>query len=612
MTREELAAKFNVSLIWIDEQLGILENKFKITPDVGIQLIACKRDRYNYGMPHFLRVFDKSNKMVPMVPTRIHLKFKKHQRKLSYSVKPRQIWFTTFMGSDYYMDAVEGSGKKVLFINLDTRVTEEVFNRVKIFHENFTLPILLPKERRNTTKKLSWENGGSYDAVTCNNDAGPDAAKMLGRSCTVQRIHVTEVAYMKYYREFMSGLMDSKPVDAYACFESTGNGAQGGFYEDCMEIQTKGELVAPNVWVFGDKSLHFFAWWEHPEYRLERDPLIDFGSQMTAVDFQVLNESETEHIAEMKKDPEFSEEDAKLAMNWRRWKLFNEKGFLRNPQAAITEMDREYPAKLRHAFSTSGSAFLSTTKTDLLEQIAIQKNKELGKPFYGRLIEDGKGGYSVFPGSMEIMFWELPVKERWENRYCIGSDVGGGNHDSDPDCIFVKDRVTGQYVACVHSRVGPVRHGELIQALGHFYQNAMLCHEVNNHGIGVSIKLWEDEYPEVYRHKKGAEQYKGMGFTTSEESRKIALQILKDAYEDKIKPFLLFYLGFYKEAKAFATPPGRPNGKPVGQNGEHDDCIIAAAITEFVDSKMDVPKQLEEVKVKGDALVKALKPKGFW
>lgn len=592
MNRQELSLTYGVTPEWVDEKVKALVTQYKCDEDTAIELIACARDKYGHAMPRFLRVRDKQNNLVPMYPTPIHLKFVKHRKRIAYCVKPRQIWFTTFCEGDYYLDCISGTGKKVLFINLDNRVTEEIFDRVKTANREFTLPAMLPKETRNTTRKLSWENGSAYDAITAKNDDGPDTAKQLGRSCTVQRIHVTEAAYMRYYREFVNGLLDSKPTDALVVFESTGNGAQGGFYEDCTEIFDKGVLVAPNTWVLGDKSLHFFGWWEHPEYRMEEDPLEQFRSQMDFLHIQKLEQSEQEHLKEMRKDAGLHYEDVQRAINWRRWRLFNEKGFLRDPDGALLNMDREYPAKMRHAFSSTGSAFLSLSKTDARSQEWKANNIESGKPFRGNLMKGPDGKYQAIPGT-DVMFWEMPSDEPWKNRYCIGSDVGGGSDSSDPDCIYVKDRLTGRYVAVSHGRHGPIKNAEIMMALGYYYQTAKLCPELNNHGIGVAIKLYDDRYPNLYRHNKDASEWRGIGYLEGATTRKAALQLLKLAYESNTEPWVMPYEGFYKEAAAFAPPAGKPDGKIEGQGGTADDCVMAAAVTEACSDSMPTPEKIE-------------------
>lgn len=594
-TRDSLIASYNLIPEEVDKAIQAMKHNWAFTEEAAIDVIAAANDRYGAAMPLFIKVRDKQNNLISMVPTTLHLKFKKHQRHISFVVKPRQVYFTTFMGADYYLDCIMGKGVKALFINLDNRVTEEVFDRVKTADEQFTLKPLLPKKKRSTTRKLTWANGASYDAITAKNEDGEDSAKQLGRSCTVQRVHVSECGSMKWYRAFQAGLMDSKPIDGYVVFEGTGNGAQGGWYEDCMEIQEHGKQAAPNVWVLGDKSLHFFGWWEHPEYRLSKDPLPEFKDQMTTDQAQKLEQSEQEHINEMRKDTELPEDQIQLCINWRRWRLFNEKGFLRDPDGALLNMDREYPAKIRHAFATTGSAFLSLMVTDQRREEWKSYNKANQLPLYGRLVPTDGSNYTIVPGN-ELMFWAFPhdnIKEPWSDRYLVSADVGGGNSDSDPDCIRVKDRHLNMYVATAHGRWGPIKTAELLMALGYYYHTAKIVWEVNNHGVATSVKIWESQYPNIFMHDEKAESYHGMGFLTGERSRANALKVYKVAYENATKPLLDPFVENYKEVAAFGPPPGKPNGKLQGQGGVHDDIVMSTAIAEAVDAMMPEPTRTE-------------------
>jgi hypothetical protein len=343
--------------------------------------------------------------------------------------------------------------------------------------------------------------------------------------------------------------------------------------------------------------LHFFQWWEHPEYTREDDPLADpsLGSQMSPRHRKILEDSEAEHRAEMAKDRELTDEAKTQALYWRRGMLFT-KGFLRDPDGALKVMDREYPGTIRHAFQSTGSAFLSLSLTDLRREEWKQYNAEAQLPLSGRVAQNGAGKYTLWPGSEDVFFWAPPCDldvELWEDRYCVGADVGGGNPDSDPDCIWVKDRLQNRYVAVSHGRWGPKKTAELMMALGYFYHTAKLIWETNNHGVGVSVKVWESKYPNVYRHDDKAEDWKGLGFQTGENSRKAALALLKQVYEDRNHPIQVPYAEFYREAAAFAPPAGKPNGKVEGQNGVHDDTVMAMAVTEVCSASMGEPRELE-------------------
>lgn len=567
------------------------------TRDQVDEFAAIAQDRYGKMMPAFLKVYDKDRNLVDFRPTKIHQKIARNYGRITYEVKPRQVFVTTFGLADNFIDCSIENGVKVLFLNLNSRVTSDVFARVKDFIAFHPAKALMPKIKAETGTHIEWANGATFDAITVNNDGGSGYASGIGRSCTVQRVHVTEAAYMNHYREFMDGLSESLPINGRAIIESTGNGAQGGFWEDCDEIYSKGIEVEPNVWRLGDKVLVFAAWWEHSEYNSDKDPLPEYASQFTDAHWRMWRENEADHRREMDKDPSLTEDDKRKAINWRRAKLLS-KGFLRNPEDAIAITDQEYPANLRHAFQSTGSSFFPLALTNDRFEEARKLNSSKRLPLVCDIINI-KGQPAIIPGNGECLMWDAPYDpnlESWDNRYCVGGDVGGGNKDSDPDSIWVKDRVFNRYVFVCHARLGPEAHARKIIEIAKCYHNAHLSFECNNHGAGVQIKVWEFGYPNVYKFDDSADKYQGYGFHTNESTRNVGLHHLKSVYEDRQKPLLVHYEEFYNELRNFRSPPGRtPTGqprKPVAAAGCHDDLIMSMMVCEALDSVLPAPQKM--------------------
>jgi hypothetical protein len=572
--------------------------KMGLSEDEAHLFFRLATDRYGEGMPGLLRIRDKDQNLVPFRPTRAHKKLARNMRRRNYWVKPRQVWATSFRLADAYLNATEGKGSKCLFINLDAKVTEDVFTRVKTFQDEFTLKSILPKPTKDATLRMTWDNGGSFDAKTVNNEGGVQYAGQIGRSCTVQDVHVTECAYMLHFEEFMNGLEESLPKNGRAVFESTGNGAQGGFWAHCWEIYTKGQQVEPNVWVLGDKCLCFIAWWEHDEYTADVDPLPEFADQFTAMHRKLWDESEAEHLEELRKDASLTEEFIQKAIYWRRGKLLN-KGFLKDPEAAIAITDQEYPANIYHAFQSTGSAFFSLSLTNERFEQAKQFNKAKSLPLECRMVNI-KGEPFLIPGAGEWLMWDAPWPKtlgEYRHLYCVGADIGGGNADSDPDCIWVKNRMENRYVAVAHGRFGPAKAAEMIRDVAKFYNDADISFENNNHGVGVQMKLHEWSVPNVFRYDPELTGYHGYGFQTNERTRTNGLHRMKSVYEDRVNILGCYFEAFYDELRTFRSPPGRTQSgeprKPVAQSGKHDDTITGMMVCEALDAVLPPPEKIE-------------------
>ena len=546
--------------------------------------------KLTHAFPALLRVRDKQSQLIPMTATKIHQKYQEYAGRLSYVVKPRQIWFTTYKIADNYLDCVTKQGHRVLFLNLKDKVTEEVFQRAHTFNRYFQLPEYLPKTTRDTIKKLEWDGERSFTAMTIDNDGTETDADALGRSVTVQSVHITEAARIKHFRVFCGAMLDSIPQDGKVTFETTGAGASGEFYEECMTIHDKGEMIAPGIWKLGEQTLHFIAWWEHPEYTMDNSGVrLD---DLNLKERQLLQDDEAVHLEEMRKDKSLDDEFIRKALEWRRWMLVNRKGFLTNPSRALANMNQEYPGNLLHAFQSTGSAYMSLPLLDEKQASAKQFEKKNELPIYLSLHDIG-GVITPDLDGDQFLMWMPPYnkeQETWENRYVIGADIGGGQKDSDPDCIFVKDRVLGIYVAVSHGCFGPLEAARRMLLLARFYDRAFIGFELNNHGHSVAIELYKAGYERVYKHSDKNGDYKDLGWINNRKTRDDGVNLLRSNFENPYNGFRMLYNEWFAEARAFKEPEP---GKPPRGDGKHDDVVMASVITEIMDEFLGQPEKIE-------------------
>src|SRR5690606_34944342 len=87
-------------------------------------------------------------------------------------------------------------------------------------------------------------------------------SKNKGRAGTYSRVHGSEVAFWTDAAATMAGLMQGVPTGGEIILESTPNGAQGWFYERCMEA-----LDGNSIW-----TLHFYPWWCDKTYSIALEP----------------------------------------------------------------------------------------------------------------------------------------------------------------------------------------------------------------------------------------------------------------------------------------------------------------------------------------------------
>lgn len=145
-----------------------------------------------------------------------------------------------------------------------------------------------------------------------------------GRGGSYTDFHGSEVAFWRDAEKIIAGAMQGGNPDVI--LESTPNGAQGYFYERCMEA-----LRGDGIW-----KLHFYPWWWDASYRIP----LDEGEQIIPDDEEVvLLDALRNGTDEIRLTPE--------QLKWRRYKK-RELGRL---------FAQEYPEDPVTCFLTSGESF---------------------------------------------------------------------------------------------------------------------------------------------------------------------------------------------------------------------------------------------------------------
>jgi hypothetical protein len=140
----------------------------------------------------------------------------------------------------------------------------------------------------------------------------------IGRGATITDFHGSEVAFWPDAEKIIAGAMQGGDPDVI--LKSTPNGAQGYFYDKCMEA-----LSGAGIW-----KLHFYPWWWDDTYRVA----LDVGEQLTGYSLE-----EERLILAHKLAPE--------QIKWRRKKQ-KELGRL---------FIQEYPEDPISCFLTSGNSY---------------------------------------------------------------------------------------------------------------------------------------------------------------------------------------------------------------------------------------------------------------
>lgn len=166
-------------------------------------------------------------------------------------LKARQLGFSTLIQADFLRLAITRS-VGTLTLSHDDDSTQRLRRMAEFFYHR--LPDPKPRRKYANASVTTYTDTQSEAAIST---AG---SKSAGRSFTLTHLHGSECAFWPDAETVITGAMQAG--NPAVKLESTANGAQGWFYERCMET-----LDGHPGW-----RLHFYPWWWEPDYRIELGP----------------------------------------------------------------------------------------------------------------------------------------------------------------------------------------------------------------------------------------------------------------------------------------------------------------------------------------------------
>lgn len=340
------------------------------------------------------------------------------------------------------------------------------------------------------------------------------------RGDTINRLHVSEVAFMKDLAR-LNATLECVPFNSgYVTLETTPNG-MNHFYQAWMEQDSNYTKI-------------FFPWFFHEEYQIT-------NHELTIKD---LTTQEIEFISRAKVLYKVDISLSQIA--FRRFKQSDLKSMFK----------QEYPEDDATCFLTSGnSAF----------------NLEVIKPLYDNAkkpIETTSQGIQVYAHKeqSDIYIVAADTAEGIEGDYSIGH-------------VFkVKGRE--QVATFASNKHKPSEFAAILAEMAYMYQTKgippLLAVERNNHGHAVLLYLDEVErYPNLFRHrmedKKEIEKLR-LGWITD----KVTRPIMIDTFIEGVENGTIILRD--KQTLAECLTLINNNGKIEADDGNHDDHVIAGAI----------------------------------
>lgn len=199
---------------------------------------------------NFLKIQDKDDNLAPLVLNELQIDYLKKRTPRDLILKPRQIGFSTAIQAEIFRYSITRPTRSLTLTDESANTTKMRLMQQK-FYDHMPEQFRPERSVSNATLTIYPE----YNSELLSGTAGNTK---VGRAGSYRVQHYSEIGFYKDAGEIMkSALQGGRPMWVVA--ESTPNGAQGWFFERCMDAIQNPD----SVW-----KLHFYTWFNFPEYQL--------------------------------------------------------------------------------------------------------------------------------------------------------------------------------------------------------------------------------------------------------------------------------------------------------------------------------------------------------
>jgi hypothetical protein len=441
-------------------------------------------------------------------------------------LKARQQGLSTYTGGYLYFSVSQQKARKAMVITHHADSTRALFDMTKRYHDNCP-DALKPHTKYSSRKEISFDVLDSSFVVAT---AGGDS---VGRGETLTHVHCSELAFWPKSSapDIWNGLLQAVPnsPNTAVFVESTANGVSGVYYD-----LWRGAIEGKNGFV-----PVFIPWFTDPTYR--------------------------EKVSENFERTPDEEDLAGL------YSLDNEQLMFRRRKVAQNGLDlfkQEYPSEPEEAFLTTGRPVFNLEYLSKAMKSARDVEQRLALEA-GKFEDNNRGEMTTYR------------KHNTGEQYVIGADVAMGINQGDYSVAQVLDSKKRQ-VAVWRGRVHPDYFAEILQALGYYYNEALVIVENNGHGILTCTRLGKDYaypnfYTEVQIDKITDQETVKLGFTTTAKTKPLIIDQLRASTRDGD-----IELNDMVTIREMLTYIVSNSGSMEAEHGCYDDCVMALALANHV------------------------------
>lgn len=554
----------------------------KLTTEQLKKIKLIKQDFYKFAKMN-LYIKNKFANIVPFVPNEpqrslidyVLLCIKEKRPVKVIILKARQMGFSTAVEALCYWWTSTNFNINSVIIGNDEKSSLNLYRMFRRYFDNTNI-LFKPSVRYNTKSDLTFEKfdengkqiglGSAIKIETAKN-------KSAGRSDTVNFLHASELGAWENGEDLVASLMQTVPdvevmdKPSMVFLESTAEGRGNYFHKEYVAAVNKKNNYQPL----------FAPWWILDTY--ERDATFE--------DLGQLNDYEKFLVELMRKGHEtlghkftVSEEAIPRKLAYYRRKA---KDFAATPE----RLPQEYPSTWEESFIASGKNVfnplaLQEMEKDAppLEDIEYYKITPLeDRPYEEFELEQIPFEENETPDDFTykapLKIWEKPKPYK---EYVIGADVAEGLKGGDFSVATVVDVSTMGVVARWRGHCDPDKFGEILGALGAYYNYALIGVEVNNHGLTTVQKLRDTFYTNLYKRDRGYDEEwetptVNLGWKTDMRTKRLMIDdLIKLVRERVIKDKDIVFIN---EAFSYVRDE---RGRMNAEEGSHDDVVMSTAI----------------------------------
>lgn len=495
-------------------------------------------------MTHLYKIKDKNGRVVTFKPNIPQLKHLAERMSHRYNriLKARQFGFTTLYCIDLLDEALWVPGMACAILGHEREAVDMIFEIVRRAFINLPEEIK-PKVKTDTTRMLRFTE--RYDGTPL--DSSIYVALKL-RSGTVQKLHITEIAYVKDTQELAAGSKQAVPLTGSISEETTANGFNE-FYDSFMERwqRPSGEF---------DYKAFFYPWVSNPDYSLP--------GQLPP---EARSKTENELVEK------YQLTDGQLL--WRRWKM-DELKRSQNGLGLTGEQlfKQEYPITPLEAFQSGAGHVFDPEKLEAntpVEPLNYEQMVAKVREYWSDNAQAGEQEQKVKSLQQKgVEFWDMAIPGR---KYVIGVDPSDGQ-GADYGVIDVWDDEALAQVAQFRGKLRPDELAELTAELGYYFNEAFVGVENNMLStILFLVKIYSRYYFTTKIDEKTFKKTKHIGWSTNIKTRDVMIDDFNISFDDGVLIIRSRYtLG---EMKTFVK---KETGKREHADGKNDDCLFAGFI----------------------------------